>query len=130
MHTDLIFPHFPRKRRKVDCSCAVRMNCFASFSFRLVNTQEHQMNHTNILEELASISTRSRNERMSRILLMSEFTSEDSNKCCVQFAKGRSRQRTQKKNDRVDQKKIIKATRSSSKRRGRVNAKYRVETER
>ena len=57
------------------------MNCFASFSFRLVNTQEHQMNHTNILEELASISARSRNERMSRILLMSEFTSEDSNKC-------------------------------------------------
>ena len=102
MHTDLIFPHFPRKRRKVDCSCAVRMNCFASFSFRLVNTQEHQMNHTNILEELASISTRSRNERMSRILLMSEFTSEATTKNSVQFAKGCSRQRTQKKNDRVD----------------------------
>ena len=103
MHTDLIFPHFPRKRRKVDCSCVrVRMNCFASFSFRLVNTQEHQMNHTNILEELSSILTQSRNGRMSRILLMSEFTSEDSNKCCVQFKKGCSRQRTQKKNDRVD----------------------------
>lgn len=102
MHTDLLFPHFPRKCRKVDCSCTVRMNCFASFSFRLVNTQEHQMNHKNILEELASISTRSRNERLSRILLMSEFTSEDANKCGVQFAKGRSRQRTQKKNDRVD----------------------------
>lgn len=29
---------------------------FASFSFRLVNTQEHQMNHTNILEELAWMS--------------------------------------------------------------------------
>lgn len=102
MHTDLLFPHFPRKCRKVDCSFAVWMNCFASFSFRLFNTQEHQMNHKNILEELASISIRSRNERMSRILLVREFISEDSNKCGVQFAKGRSRQRTQKKNDRVD----------------------------